>query len=757
MNEPQYKWYRRFFIVLASVMTGMFVLLAITAEITSRPEFCGSHHYIRPYYESWTRSSHSDVECGKCHYPPGMKGYLVRKWKAVSEVALFVTNTYKGEPHAEVKDEGCLRSGCHSTDNVPGLVEYKTLTFSHRKHLPCGQHHLMGHDEDIGGMPADMTTGGGEPPEGHEQFLQQLPRGRVLRCASCHSQIVQGDTDEHMTVTESTCFLCHFKDTPTGEPLTGCPSCHDPPDDIVLINGMEFDHRKYLDEDVDCMQCHSGVVEGDGAVPKERCYTCHDRVERLREYDNHTLMHQVHVTDHTIDCLNCHLEIKHGKRDMKETVELDCRGCHIQTHAETQALYVGLGDGVSSLPDPMFLARVSCVGCHTAHEDDTMMANAETCADCHGETYSHMEEQWQTGAMRLVAEIGGRRDRVASEIEAVKGNGVSPDDIATAQALLTSADNNIATITRGNPVHNVKFSERLVMTANAQLAMALGALRGDEGIADIAPIARPKEPEGGRCLGCHFGIETVTVAAFGQAFDHGPHVIDEQLSCEKCHSPEPQESEGHGTTTVQSAECASCHHEQAKDDDCESCHADLRTRTVSYSKPFDHGNHALSYRTDCADCHASDTTRAFVGECVSCHHTARVDVEGKCADCHAAQHAVFDGTAEGSGITGIHFDADVECLDCHYTDEDPIETALCEDCHDEERYPDMRRAWQDNARRKLSQAASARTGGRASRSLIRDIERHVRLIQRDGSLGVHNPELVDTLLSRDLEKVGTDR
>ena len=69
----------------------------------------------------------------------------------------------------------------------------------------------------------------------------------------------------------------------------------------------------------------------------------------------------------------------------------------------------------------------------------------------------------------------------------------------------------------------------------------------------------------------------------------------------------------------------------------------------------------------------------------------------------------------------------------------------------------MGRAWQENARRKLSQAASARTGGRASRSLIRDIERHVRLIQRDGSLGVHNPELVDTLLSRDLEKVGTDR
>lgn len=754
MNEPQYKWYRRFFHVLAAVVTVILLVLAVTAEITSRPEFCGSHHYIRPYYESWTRSTHSEVECGKCHYPPGMKGYLVRKWKAVSEVALFVTNTYEGEPHAEVKDEGCLRSGCHSTDNVPGLVEYKTLTFSHRKHLPCGQHHLMGEFSDIDEMPEGMAASGNQPPEGHEQFLEKLPRGRVLRCASCHSQIVQGDTDEHMTVTESTCFLCHFKDTPSGQPIAGCPSCHEPPDDMVLINGMEFSHRQYLDEDVDCMQCHSGVVEGDGAVPQERCYTCHDRVERLQEYENHTVIHQVHVTDHTIDCLNCHLEIRHGKRDMTQTLELDCRGCHIETHAETQALYVGLGDGVSSLPDPMFLARVSCIGCHTTHENNTMMASADTCADCHGETYGHMEEQWQTGAMRLVGEIGGRRAQVAREIEMVKGNGVSPDDIATAEALLASADKNISTITLGNPVHNVKFSERLVMTANAQLAMALGALRGDEGIADIAPIGRPNEPEGGRCLGCHFGIETVTVAAFGQAFDHGPHVIDEQLSCEKCHSSSPQEDEGHGATTVTSQECATCHHEQAKDNDCRTCHTDLRTRSVSYSKPFDHGDHAQDYVADCAECHAGDTERAFIGECVSCHHTAPVNVEGKCAKCHAAQYAVFDGTVVSPSSPSIHAEADVQCAECHATHETPVATAECAECHDEARYADMRRAWQDGTRRKLAAVAEARTSGQVSRGLIAEMERHIRLIQRDGSQGFHNPELVDTLLSRDLERAG---
>ena len=268
MNDPQFRWYRRFFHIVAAFLTVVLLAVAIMAEITSRPEFCGSHHYIEPYYDSWARSSHSEVECAKCHYPPGVKGYFVRKWKAVAEVALYVTNTYEGEPHAEVSDEGCLRSGCHSTENVPGIVEYKTLTFSHRQHLPCGQHHLMGELEDVGQMPVGMASSHMEPPEGHEQFLQHLPRGRILRCASCHSQIVQGDTDEHMTVTESTCFLCHFQTTASGEPIAGCPSCHLSPQETLLVGGVggfEFNHKDYVDQNVPCKQCHDDVVSGDGA------------------------------------------------------------------------------------------------------------------------------------------------------------------------------------------------------------------------------------------------------------------------------------------------------------------------------------------------------------------------------------------------------------------------------------------------------------------------------------------------------------
>ena len=116
----------------------------------------------------------------------------------------------------------------------------------------------------------------------------------------------------------------------------------------------------------------------------------------------------------------------------------------------------------------------------------------------------------------------------------------------------------------------------------------------------------------------HVGIETVVVAAFGQMFDHGRHVIDERLSCERRHSP---------------------------------CR--IRPRA-----PRPELRHRL------------------------CRMPRR-------------------GTVSGHG----------------------------------------------------SRAAPSRQ----SRGEIAEMERHIRLIQRDGSQGVQRPELIDTLLSRDLAKVETGR
>ncbi|MEN3039698.1 MAG: NapC/NirT family cytochrome c, partial [Candidatus Kryptonium sp.] len=55
-------------------IVAVLFVLAFSVEFTSRPSFCPTCHYMEPFYESWKASSHRDVTCVKCHFPPGFAG-----------------------------------------------------------------------------------------------------------------------------------------------------------------------------------------------------------------------------------------------------------------------------------------------------------------------------------------------------------------------------------------------------------------------------------------------------------------------------------------------------------------------------------------------------------------------------------------------------------------------------------------------------------------------------------------------------------
>ena len=57
---------------------------------------------------------HKDVACIECHYEPGSLETLEGKFKALSQVAKYVTRTQGTKPWAEVSDSSCMRSGCHN-------------------------------------------------------------------------------------------------------------------------------------------------------------------------------------------------------------------------------------------------------------------------------------------------------------------------------------------------------------------------------------------------------------------------------------------------------------------------------------------------------------------------------------------------------------------------------------------------------------------------------------------------------------------
>jgi nitrate/TMAO reductase-like tetraheme cytochrome c subunit len=267
-----------FLIVAAIVLVVGGAALAGVWHASASPQFCNSCHIMRPYVQAWRASKHNTIACVQCHYPPGFRDTLWVKFQAMSQVAKWATQTYNSKPFAVVEDGSCFRSGCHSVSQLDkrGVIMFgRGIRFDHGPHLD----------------PART--------------------GAQLRCTSCHSQIV---VNKHFEVATTTCFACHFKAARNGRelnPVAGCTGCHEPPKREIAVSSIKFNHGDVVQRGIACQKCHLNVVEGDGAAPRERCFTCHNQPEKLQRYTDTKALHEIHVTARTIDCTRCHTEIKH--------------------------------------------------------------------------------------------------------------------------------------------------------------------------------------------------------------------------------------------------------------------------------------------------------------------------------------------------------------------------------------------------------------------------------------------------------------
>src|SRR5512134_2258741 len=348
-----------------SLAFGLVVVAMLLAmQVSSTPTFCGSCHLMKPYYESWRHSKHNQIACVECHISPGITAELRKKYEAMSMVVKYFTGTYSTNPWAEVDDAACLR--CHERRLLEGKEVFRGVLFDHTPHLT------------------------------------ESRRGLKLRCTSCHSQIVQGS---HISVTSSTCALCHFKGQKINEGTGRCLLCHQVPERVTSAEGVTFDHGQVARLDMQCSLCHGGVVRGPGNVPRERCVTCHNEPERLARLGDQDFLHRMHVFEHKVDCMNCHLQVEHGKPVRPgATVAAAgeaCQSCHGSGHSPQQDLYTGIGGrGVPRMPSPMFSAGVTCQGCHNPElavsgtrdaqvasagpaGTHTVRANAVSCMSCH--------------------------------------------------------------------------------------------------------------------------------------------------------------------------------------------------------------------------------------------------------------------------------------------------------------------------------------------------------------------------------------
>jgi len=613
-------------------------------EYSAQPGFCNNCHNMDPYYESWLNSSHNMVPCIKCHYAPGIKAEAMGKVQAANQVVKYITRTYKEKPWAEIEDAACTREGCHLEQRL-GVVSYRGVRFDHRQHLG------------------------------------ELRRGKDLRCTSCHSQIVQG---EHLTVTPTTCNLCHFKDRPQGQPLGGCLGCHPSPPNVEY-EGVPIDHEQIVRDMVSCSKCHSDVAVGDGMAEEQRCWTCHNVEDRMEEFDNPTHLHEVHIAEHNVECQLCHTEIQHKVVALEETLELDCGTCHQGAHESQRALVAGSGGhGVEDTPSRMFLARVTCESCHAlpgemeGHEGVSVAGEA-TCLSCHGIEFAGILPGWQEELRIRLESVSGAVAQVRRAL------GSLPP--APADSLIRGAEENLELVRVGRGAHNVPYADQLMRAAAAMAREAAMAGGADPRLASVS-LGQPMEV--GSCQSCHFGVDGGGVVTFqGREFPHRRHTVNAGFQCEACHTA----IEDHGGLVLTSTEaCDGCHHISDSPRACGFCHPAPEGDTLSFaSGSFLHDPH-LAMGFGCDACHQSSTMRVEEESCSTCHslhHTPSTN----CSLCHTEdpKGSHMAELAHTTGCTACHTGADQAgltewsrnvCLVCHGENEEHSGGMECTLCHE---------------------------------------------------------------------------
>ncbi|MEJ2312382.1 MAG: NapC/NirT family cytochrome c [Gemmatimonadales bacterium] len=622
------------------IQIGIVVVIAATIgavgfiEYSAQPNFCLNCHVMEPYYESWATSSHKDVKCIACHYAPGIKAEAMGKLQAANQVVKYVTGSYGLRPWAEIDDAACLRSGCHTERLLEGEVDYRGVRFDHAHHLG------------------------------------ELRRGKQLRCTSCHSQIVQGD---HIAVTPTTCYLCHFKAAQIEEqPVVGCLDCHPSPPRAMSPGGFVIDHPQYVRDLTACTSCHSDVVSGTGDADPSRCATCHSEEERLREFENTDMLHSVHIAEHKIECTQCHTLISHRIAHSSTIAdELDCFSCHKGAHEAQKELYAGIaGHATEAQPSAMFEAQVSCTGCHELQAEipghgEVQAAGEATCLSCHGVRYANILPAWQ-----------GEMDRRTTLVERTVRDASSTLNAAPVRArgradsLLRLARENVEIVRIGKAAHNVGRSDQLLRAAVELVreAVAVGSLPYSVPNLDLGPAMSENA-----CMACHLGVERQTVSFQGTTFGHERHVLLAGLECSDCHTP----LEDHGRTTLASrAACDACHHPAIGARNCAACHegpggAPPETRPLPVGD-FSHEYHVEEMGFECGDCHAGTGMRTPENACASCHEEHH-QPETRCISCHR----------EGAKENHEREDHTL-CFDCHDEPADQIDRwtrQVCLVCH----------------------------------------------------------------------------
>ena len=133
----------------------LFLLAYIAFRITyswyMTPSACQKCHEVKPYYVSWEKSPHKNVDCRNCHETRGPFRRLDLTFRGLKDVSVHFSGNYfamKSVYH----DTNCIN--CHTGDNKPE-TKAPLMPDNHAKMIKNGEgcnncHRDTGHKNGLG-------------------------------------------------------------------------------------------------------------------------------------------------------------------------------------------------------------------------------------------------------------------------------------------------------------------------------------------------------------------------------------------------------------------------------------------------------------------------------------------------------------------------------------------------------------------------------------------------------------------------------